>query len=181
MRNLALVLLLPLAGCASSGGTGTPDTTETVRVVDGTGSVTNISMVASAQARAVQIEAPPAQVWSALTAVYLELGIDAAHSDARTRTIGNPGLRLRRRLANVPLSRYLDCGRTQGGASADSYEINASIHSTVQAHPDQTSSVQTTLSATAHNVNFGGAPVRCTSTGELEVRIAGMVLGRLSQ
>jgi hypothetical protein len=70
----------------------------------------------------------------------------------------------------VPLSRYLDCGRTQGSPSADTYEITLQIQTQVRDNTSN-STVQTTLAATGASVNFPGAPVRCTSTGELEKRI----------
>jgi hypothetical protein len=177
MRYVPLVLLAVLAGCATTPA-DRPVTTETVRVVDGSRSVA-IPIVAAPAAAAVRVDAPPARVFSVLRPVYDSLSIPVTRVSAQQRVIGNDGLRLRRRMGSAPLSRYLDCGRTQGGSNADTYEINMTIETVVR-EGTAGSTLQTSLTATAHSVNFPGAPVRCSSTGELETAIAQGVRARLA-
>jgi hypothetical protein len=43
--------------------------------------------------------------------------------NAATGTMGNSSLRVRRRLGDVAISKYINCGNVQGGPSADAYEI----------------------------------------------------------
>jgi hypothetical protein len=169
MRIAPLVLVSALVSCATSPGIDQPATTETVRVVS-PGRTVAVTMMPSHAATAVEIDGPPAAVFSLLRAVYEEVGIEVNHLDSRSRVLGHNDLRVRRRLGNVPLSRYLDCGRTQGSPSADTYEITLQIQTQVRDNTSN-STVQTTLAATGASVNFPGAPVRCTSTGELEKRI----------
>jgi hypothetical protein len=169
MRIAPFILISALASCATSQGGDPPATTETVRVVS-PGSTVAVTMMASHAAKAVEIDGPPAAVFSLLAAVYQEVGIDVNHLDSRNRVLGHNDLRLRRRLGNVPLSRYLDCGRTQGGSNADTHEVTMQVQTQVRDNTSN-STVRTTLTATSTSVNFPGAPVRCSSTGELEKRI----------
>lgn len=81
----------------------------------------------------------PAAIDRALTAVraaYDSLTLPVAVFDASTRTIASPTLHLRRRLADVALSKYLTCGTAQGGQGADTYEIQLSMQTVL--HPGTT-------------------------------------------
>jgi len=82
---------------------------------------------------------------------------------------------VRRRLGKVALSRYLDCGSSQLGPSADEYQINLAVMSSVQARSGDTTVVTTNVDATGTGLQFSGQSVRCTSRGELEKRIHELV------
>ncbi|MEX2153842.1 MAG: hypothetical protein WD825_10930 [Gemmatimonadaceae bacterium] len=113
------------------------------------------------------------RVWEVLPAVYSALEIPIAQVDPDESVIGNPGLKLYRRLAKVPLMRYLDCGTTQIGPNADSYEVMLTVLTKVQrARPDTTTTtVGTIVEAMARPVAYKGEYVRCTSKGALEARL----------
>ncbi len=65
------------------------------------------------------------KAWLVLPAVYDSLGIPRSKVDRASYTIGNLGMQVRRRLGNVRLSKYLDCGTTQQGLGAR--VVNGSI------------------------------------------------------
>jgi hypothetical protein len=111
-------------------------------------------------------------VWAVLPAVYDSLHIPRSQVDEATHVLGNTGLKLRRRLGTIPLSRLLECGSAQGGPSADTYEVFLSILTTVQPGTEAgTAFVATTIDAQARPVSFAGEYVRCGSKGELEQRV----------
>jgi hypothetical protein len=79
------------------------------------------------------------------------------------------------------LVRLIDCGTTQGGPSADSYDIRLSV--LTQVSPAEGggggSTIVTTVDAMGRPVAFSGEYVRCTSTGSLETRIADAIQAQL--
>lgn len=178
MRSLVMLSLIAFSACASS-GTGASARPETVRIVGGTGGVTQLSTVAEDRPNITRFHAPPDHVWRALPGIYEAIAIPVGQSDAATHTIGNPSFRMRRQLGNVPLSRYFDCGRTQGGPSADSYELHLSVLTQVQQGEGAGSIVSTSIQAMAKPVSFAGDFVRCSSKGALEARIVELLKARV--
>lgn len=172
MRPSIVVATLVVAACASSGTTpaATPTRDTTIRVMGNSG-LTQITTTAVGDVRVGTVERPFAEVWQALPQIYESLGIDVASRDEATGTMGNPGFRARRRLGSTPISRFLDCGRSQGGPSADTYDIHFSVMTEVRKDTDQKTTVSTRVEAVARPVNFAAEPVRCSSLGELENRI----------
>jgi hypothetical protein len=106
---------------------------------------------------------------------YDSVGIAISDLDPRRHVVGNSGFTARRRLGKVALSRYLDCGNSQLGPSADEYQINMSVMSSVQPRQGDTTVVTTNVDATGTGLQFAGQSVRCTSRGELEKRIHDLV------
>jgi hypothetical protein len=170
MRVTVLLLVMIAAACASEPRESSPATPRTVRIIDGTGHVTQISTDASSSASAVTMELTPDQAWRGLLAAYDALGIPVASMDAGTRFLG-ANVRTRGRLGGVRLSTYLDCGRTQGGPSADTYDVHLVVETRLQPGELETTRVSTLIEATARPSSFAAAPVRCSSTGALERRI----------
>jgi hypothetical protein len=105
-----------------------------------------------------------------LPAVYESLGIPVTDRDPAARTIGNTSYKVRRRLGDVPLSRYLDCGSTQGAPSADSYEILLSVNTRLQSATADSTTVSITVNAMGRPVFVSAEYVRCGSVGGLEKR-----------
>jgi hypothetical protein len=143
----------------------------------------NVSMdirtVRSSTTGVATIASPVEQVWQALQGAYGSLGIPLSTLEADKHTIGNRGLKVRRQLGNVSLVKYLDCGSSQGGPSADSYEIFLSVLSSVKSAAPGETILSTTLEATGRPVSFSSGEVRCTTTGALEGRIAEAVRARV--
>jgi hypothetical protein len=173
MRTILLFAAAGLSACASSGLAPAPTRpVETVRVAGaGTGAI-NVRAAETEVARPKTLAMNVDRVWSALPAVYESLGIPVAELNQGSRTIGNPGLRVRGRLGDTRLSRYLDCGAAQGGPNAETYNVTLSVLTSVQAQGEAATAVLTDVQASARPVSLAGEPVRCSTKGALENRIA---------
>jgi hypothetical protein len=175
MRTAVLALVgLACAACATSTRPEAQSSEQTVRVVGASGTVT-LATTPTARPRIVTLETPLDAVWRALPAAYAAMGIEIAQRDAGRGIIGNPGFRARRRLGDTSLARYLDCGTSQGGQSAETYEVHFSVLTELTTDPQGRTVISTNVDATARPVNFPGDPVRCLSRGELENRIVNSV------
>ena len=182
MRRLVL-LPLALLGCSTSSTIESTPVPETVRVVGSanpTGAISMGVVPTAASARSSSFFATPDAVWQVLPAAYESLGVPLSMSDAATRTLGNAGFNARRRLGSVPLVRYIDCGSTQGGPSAETYDIRLVINSVVRPGEAATT-LATTVEAMGKPVAFSGEYIHCSSTGVLETRIADAVKARLAK
>jgi hypothetical protein len=180
MRDVSLLVLLGLLGCASSGTTiERPATPQTVRVTGSAAGNLSVGMSATTDAKVTRVTAAPADVWRVLPGVFDSFAIPLSSVDDKARVIGNTGFNLRRRLGSVPLPRLIDCGTTQGGPSADTYDIRLSVLTQVSPTEGGGSSIITTVDAMGRPVAFSGEYVRCTSTGSLETRIADAIQAQL--
>jgi len=174
-----MLSIVALAGCASSSTTrGTPTSDETVRIV-GAGETIELRTSATVTASLDTILAPADQVWRALPAAYEALAIPVTHLDSATHVIANSGITVRRRLGKVPLTRYIDCGDSQGVPSAETYEIRLSVLTRLQAGATGTSIVATSVQATGRPVSLSGTDVRCSSTRQLESRLVNALRAQL--
>ena len=121
------------------------------------------------------------RVWGALRTAYDSVGVPVSTFDAATHTVGNSALRVRRRLGDVALSKYINCGNTQGGNGADTYEVVFSLVSrTVPAESGMTR-LTTVIDAQGRPITLGGEYTRCTSTGVLEKRLSQLVISQLNR
>lgn len=178
LAGLALTLA---AGCASS--TSPPPEAarpETVRIVNAGGGGMSIGTSNAPRAMATKIARPVADVWAVVPQVLESIPIPVDHLDHNTRTAGNSSLKLRRRLGKAPVSRYLDCGTTQAGPNADSYEVLLSVMVETQPADGQTQ-IRTSVQGLARPVLFAGDYIRCQTTDELERYIAKLIGERLGQ
>lgn len=172
MRRLAAVSVVLLAACASSSPSPSPSPQpdQTVRVVAGTGNTgSSMTITKSDDPSQRLMPVPSARIWEALPAVYDSLGLPITDRNVQARTIGTSSLKLRRRLGNVPLSRYLDCGDTQGSPSADSYDVLLTVTTRLAPSGDSTA-VVTRVEALARPTFVSGEYVNCGSTRALEKR-----------
>lgn len=179
MRAAVILSMIMYSGCASSHtAAGRPTTDERVRIVGSGGSI-QLSILPTVAARVDTVLSPLDQVWRVLPAVYDSLAIPVASLDAANHVIGNPGMMVRRRLGNVPLTRYLECGSAQGAPSAETYEIRLSVLTRAYAGADGSTTVTTTIEATGRPVTFAGEYARCSSTGALESRLVSTLKAQL--
>jgi hypothetical protein len=120
------------------------------------------------------IQAAPERVWAVMPSVYEALNIPVGTLDRTTRVIGNRRIESRSgRIAGERASSYLNCGNTAIGPSiADSYQVNLSVLTQIVPAPGGTTQVQTFMDASATRHGVSGGPVRCASTGRLELQIA---------
>jgi hypothetical protein len=178
-----LLMSLTIVSCSSSTVVESAPTPETVRVVGSanpTGAIAMGITATPASVRSATFLNPAADVWRVLPAAYEALGIPLSMSDANTLTLGNSGFNVRRRLGGTPLVRFIDCGSTQGGPSAETYDIRLSVTSVVRPVAGSTT-LATTVEAQGKPVAFSGEYVRCGSSGVLEGRIADAVKARLAK
>jgi hypothetical protein len=183
MRRISMLSCAALLGCASagvvppgsgpqetiriSGGAGLPMSTVDTRPTD----ATSTSVVGFALDR----------VWPALRAAYDSVGVPVSTFDVTTRTIGNTALRVRRRLGDTALSKYINCGNTQGGNGADTYEVIFSVVTRAVPAESGTTRLTTLIDAQGRPITIGGEYTRCTSTGALEKRLGQLVTSQLNR
>lgn len=108
--------------------------------------------------------------WRAVLDAYSALEVPVANIDSVQGLVTNPRLRVSRRLAGQPLSRYFDCGTTAfGRPAADEYVLNISLTTHVEAMAPDSSRVSTSVDANARDPRGTSTePVRCGSRGSLE-------------
>lgn len=178
MRIVGPVALLVLAAC-SSGHTPDPDPTvgpgNTVRVAgtNTTGVSNNALRVTPSFDVAVDtIYAGVEPIWTALPAIYTALSIPLTTADNQTLRFGNEGMKIRRKLGETSLIKLLDCGRTQVGQNADSYDIVMSVMTALRRHDANTTIISTVVEASGRPPQFSSSETRCRTKGELEKQIA---------
>ena len=183
--GVSVLSIVGLVGCASSGSgpdtqAAPPPTQQTTRVMTtgGTGA-SDLTLTSTPNVGVVTVVAPIDRAWTELISVYAALGIETSTVDQPRRTVGNPSLKVRRRLGTVPLTQYIDCGSTQGAQSAETYEVLLSIHSQLQQTAPNTTTVTTTFQSSARPISISSDYRSCTSTGRLEKRIGELLRTRL--
>jgi hypothetical protein len=178
---LPLALAAAAAGCSSSSPIESAPAPQTVRVSGGGSGPLAMGMTPSpADARASTVSAPLAEVWRVLPAAYESLNIPVSTVDTATGVMGNSGFNVRRRLGTVPLIRLIDCGTTQGGPSAETYDIRLTVTTRVTA-VDGGTRLATTVEPMGKPAAFSGEYIRCSSMGTLESRLADAVKARLAK
>ena len=188
MRRIRVFSSVALVACASGKGTSSPAAAapspqETVRLSGGggVGQMTVDTHPVTESAR-ISVEFPVDRVWSAMKTAYDSVGVPVTSMDQASHTIGNNSMRVRRRLGDVAMSKYVNCGNVQGVQSADAYEVVGSVVTRLEAPDGPSRTRLTTL------VDFQGRPMtiaaeftRCTTTGQLEKRIAELVTAQLKR
>jgi len=166
-------------GCASSTATPTTD----IAVTPMSQQVTLASQQSirlNTTATTVAISEPIAlgadSAYNLLLKVYADLQVPITSMDSRQRMAGNPNFKVRRRLGGVGLVKYLDCGNKDGTPNAETYDVVLNIVSAVGGATPGRSTVSTRVDAIASHPVFGSSnQLVCTTTGELEKRIAAAV------
>jgi|SRR4051812_37084911 hypothetical protein len=183
MRRHTMVSCLALVGCASSGAApaaGSPQ--ETVRISGGPGLGTStVDTHPTTAAATSTVGFALDRVWVALRTAYDSVAVPVATLDQATHTLGNSSLRIRRRLGDIAMSKYVNCGNTQGGNGADTYEIVLSV--LTQATPADAGMTRlvTSVEAQGRPITLAGEYTRCTTTGALEKKISQLVTAQLNR
>jgi hypothetical protein len=179
MRTTLCFLIATLAACASStAGSGSSSSPQTVLVPGGP----DLRISGTDASNVHTIAYPVDQVWRALPATFDSIGVPVAAIDPAKRTMGNEGFKLRGRLKNTPLSRFIDCGNsTQVGANADNYDVNLTLLAEVQPGEQGTSKVVLTFQALAKPANFSQEYSQCSSRAVLETRFLDILKARLAR
>jgi hypothetical protein len=181
MRAIALVSCLSFVACVTTNrSTESPTVSETVRVGGGVGGLMTTEIHPTVNAIGTVVPFTMDRTWPAVRSAYDSLSLPVATFDPATHTIATTTLRLRRRLGETSLSKYVNCGNTQGGQSADSYEIQLSVQTVLQAADAGATLVLSTVTAEGRPITLSGEYTRCTSTGNLERSVAAIVAARLT-
>lgn len=181
-RRLVVLLMVSGAGCASSGGMPELPATQTVEVTNQSimGANGHVLLTNNAVPVSTTINASTQAIWKVLPGVLDSLGIPITLVDPPTNTIGNSGFTVHRRLGSTPLSRYIECGTTQIGPNADSYDVYIAFFVQVHRESDSSSAIVTGLDASAKPSAFAGGYSPCSTKRLLESRIVDAVKGRVS-
>lgn len=128
-----------------------------------------------------ELEAPPPQAFTAAVAAFASMKIPLEVRDSLGGLVGNLRLTMMRRLDDEPLSRFLNCGTTMTGPSADSYRVYSALLAIVDPLPRNRTRLRIAFAAGARDF-FGPStePVSCGSSGILEARMANRVKALLS-
>jgi len=179
MRAAAVLLVATLAACASSGsGSGSGSSPHTVLVPGGP----DLRISGTDASNVHTLAYPVDQVWRALPATFDSIGVPVAAIDPAKRTMGNEGFKIRGRLKNTPLSRFIDCGNsTQVGANADNYDVTLTLLAEVQPGEQGASKVILTFQALAKPANFSQEYSQCSSRAALETRFLDLLNARLAR
>src|SRR6185503_12729418 len=164
MRCFAAVTCAVLLGCATSNTTpGSTTPVETIRVASVNGASVMAETHPAEGAYTATIDFSIDRVWAALRASYDSVAVPVAIFETGTHTVGNGQIRLRRRLGDVALSKYINCGSTQGGPSADSYEVQLSVVTTATAAGAIATNLSTMVQGQARPITISSEYVRCTT------------------
>ena len=178
MRARGVLSLIALAACASSGGTSSrPD--ETVRIV-GAGS-SNLTITSNTYAQVTKVSSPIDRVWLAMPGAFEALSIPIFSVDTLSHVVANDGLGLRRQLGKTPLNRFIDCGNTQIGENADSYDVHLTVRVQLEPGEGGTTKVETMFETMARPVSFSREYSRCSTRGVLETRLVDASKAQLPQ
>jgi hypothetical protein len=179
MRAALALSVLVLTACASSPHPESArPTSESVRVVGETGM--NIRMAGSDGAATGNVAFAPAKVWGVLATVYDSLGIPISTVDSKRMLVGNTGFKAYQKLGKTSLAKLIDCGKTQGFPSADSYDVYLQVTTQVQPR-DEGSTLSTLVEAAARPMVVKGDYIKCSSLGTLEAAILAGVRDRLKK
>lgn len=182
MQNKFLALFVvvgALAGCASSTSTATGGRPATQTIGGGSG-VGSIVVANRSESDVTHLSYPMDAVWRVLPGVFDSIAVPLTVMDPTQKRIGNEGFKLRARLGKAPLSRYLDCGNTQIGPNADSYDVFMTIVTTVRPEGTAGSTIHTVIEAQSKPITYNQGYSRCTSKTSLEAKIAELVVARLT-
>jgi hypothetical protein len=174
MMRFSGFLVLLLAACATRApGAAAPERVSTVALTTANDGRIEASVRSRPEPRTANVLLPLERAWAALPDAYAALGLTgAAVIDEAGRQFGMGLVTLPRRLNDTPLSRFVDCGSAQFIPNADSYAVRLQVTTQLVAEGTAVTRVQTLVEGTARPREMSGNPVRCTSTGELERRIA---------
>ena len=166
--------MLSVGACASSGTGSAPRPAETVRATGGASMAsgsTGVSVIPTSSEVNMTIASPMNLVWRAMPGVYQSLKIPLTTVDQASHTIGNEGMKALKKLGDVALSKYIDCGNSQIGPNADSYDVHLSIVSQLAANANGTTTLTTNLIASARPLTYAQEYSHCSSRGVLEAKI----------
>lgn len=177
MQRYLVLSLVALSACAhATSATESVAAPRQVRI-EGAGSV-NVNSTVSAHVE--RIELPVDLVWKALPAAFDAMSIPITDVDSVHHVMSNGGLKIRRQLGSTPLGVFMDCGSTQVGENADTYDVHLTMSVEVQPDPATgNTKLLLLMESAARPIAFSREYTRCTTRGKLEQRFAAAVKKQL--
>lgn len=172
-------LATSLAACASSSGAAASTTRAPVTQTIGSTAVGRTVVTSTTDADVVTIPHDADLVFRILPSLFDSLGVQVNTIDPARKTIGNSGFKVRQRLGKAVLSTLIDCGNTQIGPNADSYDVYMTITTSVSSAGAGSARLSTLVEAQAKPITYNQGYNRCTTKGTLEQRLADLVTRRL--
>jgi hypothetical protein len=171
-----------LASCASSPREAMPARPAT-QTIGAPGSATGSITIATPTVGpdVATLPYPLDRVWTALPIVLDSLKVPLAKVDPAGRVIGNESFKIRQRLGKTALSRYFDCGSTQIGPNADSYDLLLTVIAQLEPAGATATKISTTVQAMAKPITFNQEYAACSSRGELESKLLGLLRAELQR
>jgi hypothetical protein len=169
MRRLLVAFLAPALACA--GSAPTPGAAPVEQHVVVPGSAGSLNIVAASGISSHEFAAPVEKVWKVLPAVFDSLSMTISMLDPTTHTIGNRGFKVRGKLGKVGLAHYIDCGTTQIGPNAESYDVTLTLITTLTATAGGATAMTIDFEASAKPLAFAQEPFHCSSKGTMEQRV----------
>jgi hypothetical protein len=174
--RLASACLFTFAACASSTGGPTVSSTQQTETFVSGASQYDVSSKEEKDVMEQTILAPIDTAWRALPGVFLELDIEPGTIDQKTHVISNTSFVVRRSLGGQSLSRYVNCGSTISGPSANQMKVTMSlVVQVVATDSNSVSKLRSQVDGWGVDEGVSSQRVHCASTGALEERIARMV------
>jgi hypothetical protein len=126
---------------------------------------------------AVTIGAPLQTVWRVLPTAFDSVGVSLTLIDPKKHLMANEGFKVRQKLRDERLSTYFECGTTQVGPNADSYELYVTVSSYLEPSPGDSSRTRMTVAVTGAGkpLQFSQDYSRCTSKTMLERKMLDVV------
>ena len=186
MRHLRPSVLLMVLGtaCASAkpGGTETtvaPTTASLVNIGGNNNGTMNLGITNTYTAIATPVSVSPDSAFQVLSRAYAMLEIPVAPVTTK-RAVGNDEIRIRRRIAGIPMQKVLDCGEKMGLPNAETWDIHMNLLSWVEATPTG-AQILTRIQAMGNPTDVSNRDLTpCATNGELEKKIGDTVLKLLN-
>ena len=127
--------------------------------------------------------APLQSVWRILPLAFDSAGLQLSLIDPKKHVMANEGFKIRQKLGKERLSEFFECGTTQVGPNADSYELYITVHSYLEPIKGDSSRTRMTVAVTgaAKPLQFSQDYSRCTSKTVLERRMLDVVATALKK
>jgi len=123
------------------------------------------------------IGAPLQAVWRVLPTAFDSVGAPLTLIDPKKHVMANEGFKIRQKMGTERLSTYFECGTTQVGPNADSYELYVTIYANLEPLKSDTARTRmtVTVTASAKPLQFAQDYSRCTSKTALERKMLDVV------
>lgn len=120
-------------------------------------------------------------IFTSLETAFKELKLPVETRNPKTGLLTNLNADVSRRIGDVAISRYLDCGRGFSGNNADFYRITLAISAWLEPATGEPQRLMVAIAASGRDpAGSRSAYSQCTSRGALERRIADRVTELLS-